>query len=293
MRLTDRASLPLPAGSRPPCEITLRGPSTIDVRLLVRGERLPRSAAGSSPAATGSAASPERAAQAAAGMRVLGAVARGERPRRPTGLPRAAEKKRSIAAARWYGSPPCDHRRLVARRRGRRRRRSRITCASLRAGRSPWAAGGRACPWSPRGRSPPSLSRSGAPIGGAGQHRARRSPPCQSFLSTSTTAVGRSALAGGGEQRAGHAGGVGDRVAAAHADRVARGAGREAELLGAPARRAGFAPELRRSRRLAASCCRASSRRAGRSEQQRDGPGDASAAQISRGAARRRPWVTV
>ena len=60
---------------------------------------------------TGSAASPERAAQAAAGIAHSGWSAE-YRTTSADGAARAAETKRSIAAARSNGVSPCDHRGL-------------------------------------------------------------------------------------------------------------------------------------------------------------------------------------
>ena len=62
-------------------------------------------------------------------------------------------------------------------------------------------------------------------------HERRRRDPRLPGAGVHQRHGGRAAgVAGGGEQRADHAGGVGDRVAAADADGVARGRGRESEL---------------------------------------------------------------
>ena len=81
------------------------------------------------------------------------------------------------------------------------------------------------------GSSSPSVSRSGAPIGGPARTAAAIAV-CQSSGVHEHDGGGPVGVAGGREQRAGDAGGVGDRVGAAHPDRVARGGGGEAELLG-------------------------------------------------------------
>ena len=81
------------------------------------------------------------------------------------------------------------------------------------------------------GSSSPSEISSGAPIGRA-VRAAAVTPACQSSLSTSTTAVGRSASLVPGNTALATPGGVGGGVAAAHADGVLGGGGGEAELGG-------------------------------------------------------------
>ena len=78
----------------------LLGAEHEDPRLLVLGDGLAASRSGSSSLRVSRTESPERAAQAAAGMAYSACSPGGHDHVRATGRPRAAEKKRSIAAAR-------------------------------------------------------------------------------------------------------------------------------------------------------------------------------------------------
>ena len=118
-------------------------------------------------------------------------VARARRPRggrhRELGL---LARTRSSRCRRLARAPPSRSGRSRRRARTGRRPRSprssgpraaRVSCADpdhlgvVARGRSPSGRGARACPWSPAGRSSPSVSRIGAPIAPAGEHR-RRDP---------------------------------------------------------------------------------------------------------------------
>src|SRR4051795_11743780 len=132
--------------------------------------------------------SPERAAQAAAGI-AYGACSPEATITCGDGLPRIAVKKRSTAAAVAYGSVPvilplfipdgADG--LVP---------MRMTCAS-RAKSAPTGLRRSIASEVAAGSLSPSLARSGAPSGCAFSTEPATAP-CQSFLSTSTTACGRS-----------------------------------------------------------------------------------------------------
>ena len=183
-------------------------------------------AAGMESRLVSSTESPERAAQAAAGM-----ANSGFSPDATTtlalGFPRAAEKKRSIAAARSYSSSPSS---------------TAVLKPSGRAGLSPiritWASLDRSEPVGLRrlsvssvtaGSSSPSEIRIGAPIGRAASTEAAHAalPVVLVHQHHRGRAVG---VAGGGEHGAGHPGGVGGGVRAAHADGVLGRRRREAEL---------------------------------------------------------------
>src|SRR4051812_35964323 len=146
--------------------------------------------AGTESRFTGRRASPERAPHAAAG------IANSDRSPENTstlveGLPRAAEWKRSMAAARWYGSLPS------------------ITAVLKPLGRAmslpiriTWASFDRSDPFGwmwfsvslvTAGRSPPSVSISGALMGVPARTEAEIAS-CQLPWSTSTTAVGFESL---------------------------------------------------------------------------------------------------
>ena len=105
---------------------------------------------------------------------------------------------------------------------------TRMTCASP-ASFEPVGASASSALCVASGRSPPSVSRTGAPIGSA-KRAAAATPPCQSSESTSATAFGRVAASVAGYTARATAGGVGDRVRAADARRVLRREGREAEV---------------------------------------------------------------
>ena len=186
-----------------------------------------RVAAGSSSASVSRTASPERAAQAAAGI-AYSAFS----PEATTTSWRACpwRPRRSGRWRRPARRGPCP--------------RSPPSC-SPRAGPARRRCGSPGRPW--RGRSP-GLEPLERVLGDRGQlvavgdqerradragRRARTAvtPACQSSLSTSTTAVGRWRRSWPGNTALATPGGVGGRVAAAHADRVLGGGGGEAELL--------------------------------------------------------------
>ena len=136
---------------------------------------------------TSSTESPELAAQAAAGI-AYSACSPETTTTFAEGSPLAEEAKRSIAAARSYGSSPSI--RAVLKPLGRAGFVPiRITCASL-ARSEPFGSRRSSASSVIGGSSPPSVSRIGAPIGLA-VRTAAVTAPCQSSLSTSTTAVGR------------------------------------------------------------------------------------------------------
>ena len=183
-------------------------------------------AAGTESRLVSSTESPEREAQAAAGM-----ANSGFSPEATTtlalGLPRAAEKKRSIDAARSYSSLPSST--AVLKPSGRAGLSPmRMTCASLDRS-EPVGLRRLSVSSVTAGSSSPSEIRIGAPMGrelstGAGHaglpvvlvHQHHGGGPVR----------GR----GGREHRAGHTRGVGGGVGAAHADRVLGGRGGEAQL---------------------------------------------------------------
>ena len=138
---------------------------------------------------TGSAASPERAAQAAAGIAHSDWSAE-NRTTSLDGRPRAAERKRSIAAARSNSVSPAIS--AVLKPDGRATSGpTRITWASWGRRSDPCGPSRSSTSSVTPGSSSPSESRIGAPIGGPVSTDAEI-PVIQSSCSTSATAVGRS-----------------------------------------------------------------------------------------------------
>src|SRR3954471_16216111 len=173
---------------RAPLAITFSGPSTYTSGLSCSLSAF-LIAPGPDSRLTGRTESPERAPQAPAGI-AHSARSPETITTLPEGFPLAAEKKRSIAAARSYASSPST----TALRKPDGRpvpRPMRMTWASLERS-DPLGFSRSIVSWVTGGTSPPSVRRIGAPIGAPARTLALTAP-CQSPLSTSTTAVGRGA----------------------------------------------------------------------------------------------------
>ena len=202
--------------------------------LGARARRCSAARGGGSPAGSPSAgrsrsvnstASPDFAAQAAAGIANSGCVG-GRRSRRCGGLARQRRcGTRRSRRRRWRGRCPMM-------RRARRSPGARASPISIA-----WAprAAGAPVGWSVSsavevacGSLSPSVSRIGARSGRAISTEAAM-PPRQSSLSTSVTARGRESAGLAGIDRGRGPGGVGDRVLAAHARGVLGGERGEAE----------------------------------------------------------------
>ena len=166
---------------------------------------------------------------AGGGHREPGLVGGGDDRRGRRRSPRAAVCRRRCARASAAGSRAVDVGRLEAL--GRRATSPiRMTCAppaGLGAGRAR-ARRARRC-GRRRAASSPSENSTGARSGGVEQLGAAM-PARQSLASTSTTAAGRVLGRARGIDGLRHAGGVGDRVGAAHARRVLGREDREAEV---------------------------------------------------------------
>src|SRR3954454_19033415 len=131
--------------------------------------------------------SPERAAHAAAGIENSG-FSPDATTTSPAGFPRATLENLSIATASVYGSPP-RMRAAFSPFGGPGLSPTRIACAPL-ASCAPFGFRRSSVSELTAGRPPPSLSRIGARSGAATSAPAAMAP-CQSSLSTSTTAGGR------------------------------------------------------------------------------------------------------
>ena len=232
MRLTEPASLRSRSSRSTRLGDHARRPEQVDVRPLVAGQR-PAHRRGDRVALHGQRGVAGARRPRRGGQRPFGAVGRVEHDvgRRLAARGRHEAVDRGGALERVVA---LDDGGLEARRGGPRPAPIRITCASL--DRSEPLGSRRSSVSSvTAGRSSPSDSSSGAPIGGPARTAGgdRRLP----VLRVDEHDRGRAVRAAGGrEQRARDAGGVGDRVRAADADRVAGGAGGEAELLGRPGR---------------------------------------------------------
>ncbi len=185
--------------------------------------------AGTESLFTGRAASPERAAQAAAGMANAASLARVEHHvvRRPPARGREEAVHRRRPARRRRRPPP---RRSCSPLGRATSSPTRITCASF-ARSDPRGSSRSSVSAVAAGRELPSDRRMGAPIGGPDEHGGGHGglPVVLVHEHHRGGAIG---LAGGGEERIGHAGGVRGGVAAADAHGVAGGREGEAELLG-------------------------------------------------------------
>src|SRR3954462_14869580 len=131
--------------------------------------------------------SPERAAHAPAGIENSG-FSPDATTTSPAGFPRATLVNLSIATATVYGSPP-RMRAALSPLGGPGLSPTRIACAPL-ASCAPFGFSRSSVSELTAGRPPPSLSRIGARSGAATSAPAAMAP-CQSSLSTSTTAGGR------------------------------------------------------------------------------------------------------
>ena len=209
-------------------------------------------AAGTESFLVNSTVSPERADHAAAGIEYSGASADATITS-PDGLPFATLENLSMATATAYGSAPLM-RAAFSPLGGPGLSPTRIACAPL-ASCAPFGFSRSSVSEVTGGSEPPSVRRIGA-RSGAATSAAAATAPCQSFLSTSTTAGGRVSSDEEGKRALATPAASAVGVATAHARGVAGGADREAELLGGLACRSTWRRSRAAWRGCSSRCCR-------------------------------------